>query len=73
MENIEHKTISLPLDMPLDKRISEVGREISKWIKKLDQLPKSSKDEMGKVFLTRCEKTKKEYSYQYSIINPKNN
>ena len=74
MDSIEHKIITLPANMPLDKRITEVGKQISDWMKTLDrQPPKSLKDEAGKVFLTKCEKKNSEYSYQYSIINPKNN
>jgi hypothetical protein len=66
---LEHTTIHLPKNMPLDERISEVGKQIAAWLKSLD----TPNDETGKLSLTRYEKDENGYSYQYTIINAKDN
>jgi hypothetical protein len=67
---LEHRTITLPKSMPLDERIAKVGKLISEWLNSLDDI---AADETGRVFLTKYEIRNNEYSYRYSIINPKNN
>ncbi|MBW1682359.1 MAG: hypothetical protein JRF59_09130 [Deltaproteobacteria bacterium] len=70
MENIlEHTTITLPKTMPLDKRITEVTKQLSEWLKSLDKAPK---DGASKVFLTKLETGEKDYKYHYSIISNDN-
>ena len=56
--------------MPLDERISEVGKQISEWIRSLETQPN---DVTGRLYLTKYEKTDNGYSYQYSIIHSKEN
>ena len=67
---LEHTTIILPKTMPLDERISEVGKQISEWIRSLETQPN---DVTGRLYLTKYEKTDNGYSYQYSIIHSKEN
>jgi len=58
----ESLTISLLRTMPLAKKISEVSKQISKWLHSLEK-PLNHKT----LRLRRIEKTDKEYIYHYEI------
>ena len=40
----EQRTIILPKDMPINKRISAAKKEVSKWLESLDKPLKVGKD-----------------------------
>ncbi len=64
----ESTTIALPRNMSLVKRITEVSRRITEW---LDSLDHPFNMESDKLQLIKCERSDKEYSYKYSVINRK--
>lgn len=59
----EYKTIILPKTMPLIERISGVSKEVSGWIKSLEEPFNVNTDVIQ---LTKCERNDK-YSYHYII------
>lgn len=59
----EHKTIILPKTMSLVERISGVSREVSEWIKSLEEPFNVATDV---IHLAKCERNDK-YSYHYII------
>lgn len=60
----ESKTITVPKDMPLKDRISEVARHLSVWLSSLGKLSEADRNSLR---LTKCEQTSKGYRYHYSI------
>jgi hypothetical protein len=62
----ESKTITVPRDMLLAERISEVASQLSEWLESLDKPFNVATDRLQ---LTKYEKNDKEYSYHYSMIS----
>ena len=60
----ESKTITLPKDMLLAERISEVASQLSEWLGSLGKLSDADRKSLR---LTKCERNTKGYRYHYSI------
>ncbi|MBW1702289.1 MAG: hypothetical protein JRJ11_04435 [Deltaproteobacteria bacterium] len=61
----ESTIISIPKKLPLAEQISNVKKKISRWT---DSLDKPFDDKTDAVQLTKFDKNKKEFLYQYIII-----
>jgi len=64
----ESLTITLPKNMPLIRRISEISRRINEWLNSFDVAFNNEKD---KLHLKKIQIKSKEYLYIYSIISRK--
>lgn len=60
----ESITIRLPRTMPRTKRVSEVNRQISEWLKSFEK-PFNYKTNMLR--LKKYEKSDREYMYHYEV------
>lgn len=58
------KTVTVPVDMPLSERISEVSKEVAEWVESLDEPFDLSEDV---IYLVKCERTATHYKYHYVI------
>jgi len=65
---LESKTITIPKSVPLTKRISEVNKQISEWLRSLDRHPYIETDDLR---LSRCEQNHNRYIYHYEILADK--
>lgn len=61
---VESTSFTLPKTMPVNKRISRVSKQISKWIESLD---KPFNAEADALHLTEYEKNGEKYIYHYTI------
>lgn len=67
MQNLDEQiTITLPKTMPLNKRILETAKQLSRW---LNLLGRPLDYETERLFLSGMEKNDKDYSYHYTILN----
>jgi hypothetical protein len=61
----ESTIISIPKKLPLAEQISNVKKKISRWT---DSLDKPFDNKTDAVQLTKFDKNKKEFLYQYIIV-----